>query len=251
MKVLIVLAHPEPRSLNASLKNAAVEILQRHGHEVAVTDLYQQQWKAEANRQDFPALPADERLIYNTISKKAFLENQQSPDITAEQEKIKWADVILLQFPLWWFGMPAILKGWIDRTFTNGFGYGTGGRYGNGTLKDKKVMLMITAGAAAAPLGPQGIHGDIIDLLFPVHHGVFWYAGAASLPPFVVYSANHVSDERYTAIVQDLEQRLVSIPYTAPIRYRMGKQDYDENEVLKSHFTTGKSGFALHLQDQD
>lgn len=250
MKVLIVLAHPEPRSLNASLKNAAVEILQRHGHEVVETDLYGQQWEAAASRQDFPTLPADERLIYNTVSKKAFLENQQSPDITAEQEKIKWADVILLQFPLWWFGMPAILKGWIDRTFTNGFGYGTGGRYGNGTLKGKKVMLMITTGAAAAPLGPHGIHGDIMDLMFPVHHGVFWYAGAAALPPFVVNSANQVSAERFATILQDLEQRLVDIPHTAPIRYRMGKQDYDEQEVLQSHFVTpGKSGFALHLLD--
>ncbi|QJB29795.1 NAD(P)H-dependent oxidoreductase [Chitinophaga oryzae] len=250
MKVLIVLAHPEPRSLNASLKNAAAGILQRHGHEVAITDLYRQQWEASAGRQDFPALPADERLIYSAVSKKAYLDNEQSPDISTEQEKIKWADVILLQFPLWWFGMPAILKGWIDRTFTNGFGYGTGGRYGNGTLKGKKVMLMITTGATAEQLGPHGIHGAIEDLMFPVHHGVFWYAGAASLPPFVVNSANQVSPERYATILQDLEQRLLSIPDTAPIRYRVGKQDYDEKEVLQPHFVTGKSGFALHLADE-
>lgn len=50
--------------------------------------------------------------------------------------------------------MPAILKGWIDRTFANGFGYGTGGRYGNGALAGKKVMLMITTGATAEQLGP-------------------------------------------------------------------------------------------------
>lgn len=249
MKVLIVLAHPDPRSLNASLKNAAVEILQSQGHEVVVTDLYQQQWEAAAGRQDFPFLPADERLYYSAVSKKAFLSNQQSPDIAAEQEKLKWADVILFQFPLWWFGLPAILKGWIDRTFANGFGYGTGGRYGNGTLAGKKAMLMITAGASAQQLSAYGISGAIEDLMFPVHHGVFWYAGAAPLPPFVVNDAGQVSAERFALIRRELEQRLISIPDTAPIPFRNGKTDYDENEMLPPHLTANKHGFALHLAD--
>jgi NAD(P)H dehydrogenase (quinone) len=65
----------------------------------------------------------------------------------------------------------------------------------------------------------------------------------------VVYGANNVSDEQFATIVQDLEQRLISIPHTAPIRYHMGKQDYDEHEVLQSRFTKDKSGFALHLLD--
>lgn len=59
-------------------------------------------------------------------SKQTFAQGTQSADIAAEQEKLLWADTVIFQFPLWWFSMPAIMKGWIDRVYAWGFAYGVG-----------------------------------------------------------------------------------------------------------------------------
>ncbi|WP_143310111.1 NAD(P)H-dependent oxidoreductase [Chitinophaga vietnamensis] len=247
MKVLIVFAHPELRSLNGSLKTAAVQYLQEAGHEVAVSDLYRQQWKSAADGYDFQHFDPAARLYYNHASKKAFLEGAQTIDISTEQEKVRWADVVIFQFPLWWFGMPAILKGWVDRVFTNGFGYGTGQRYGHGALEGKRAMLIITAGAAPEQFLETGINGSINDLLFPIHHGIFWYTGMSALPPFVVYNANHIAETEVDALLPSLKDRLLSLDSTAPIPFRYFSKDYDEAGVLKDHFQGDKKGFALHL----
>ena len=128
MNVLLVYAHPEPRSLNGSLKEFAVKRLERAGHAVQVTDLYQMQWKAALDAQDNIARQADARFDASMDSKQAFESGTQSTDIALEQDKLRWADALILQFPLWWFSMPAILKGWVDRVYAYGFAYGIGER---------------------------------------------------------------------------------------------------------------------------
>ncbi|MEK8171985.1 NAD(P)H-dependent oxidoreductase [Streptomyces sp. M19] len=65
-----------------------------------------------------------ERLVVTRESKRAYTDGTLSEDIRAEQDKLRWADTIVLQFPMWWFGVPAILKGWFDRVFVKGFAYG-------------------------------------------------------------------------------------------------------------------------------
>jgi NAD(P)H dehydrogenase (quinone) len=157
MNVFIVYAHPEPRSLNGALKDLAVRTLKAAGHEVRVSDLYAMAWKAAADGADFLDRDAEQRLIYIDASKRAFAGGTQTADITAEQEKLLWADAVILQFPLWWFSMPAILKGWVERVFAYGFAYGVGvhggdrwgDRYGEGTLLGRRALLSITIGGRA------------------------------------------------------------------------------------------------------
>ena len=72
MKVLVVFAHPEQRSLNGSLRDVAVRELEAQGHDVRVSDLYAQGWKSDVERADFPSLPADARLAPAAASKQAF-----------------------------------------------------------------------------------------------------------------------------------------------------------------------------------
>ena len=72
MKVLIVFAHPEPRSLNGALLDVAVRELKRLGHEVQVSDLYARGWKSEVDPADFPSLADGERLQPAAASKQAF-----------------------------------------------------------------------------------------------------------------------------------------------------------------------------------
>lgn len=117
MNVLIVYAHPEPRSLNGALKNFAVQRLKAAGHTVQVSDLYSMRWKAPIDASDSLNGDPERRFDASQDSRWAFASGLQSPDISAEQDKLRWADALILQFPLWWFSMPAILKGWVDRVY--------------------------------------------------------------------------------------------------------------------------------------
>lgn len=125
MNVLIVYAHPEPQSLNGSLKDFSVQRLEAAGHAVQVSDLYAMQWKATLDANDSTAQSGD-RFNPSLDSQQAFAQGLQSRDIELEQEKLLWADTVILQFPLWWFSMPAILKGWVERVYAYGFAYGVG-----------------------------------------------------------------------------------------------------------------------------
>ncbi|TIU91871.1 MAG: NAD(P)H-dependent oxidoreductase, partial [Mesorhizobium sp.] len=126
MKVLLVFAHPEPRSLNGALRDVAIRELEAQGHEVLISDLYADGWKSEVDCADFPSWPPEERLLPAAASKKAFATNTLTGDVKAEIDKLLWADTLILQFPLWWYAMPAILKGWVDRVYAYGFAYGVG-----------------------------------------------------------------------------------------------------------------------------
>src|SRR5688572_714374 len=103
MKVMIVYAHPEPRSLNGALRDFAVAHLRDSGHEVLVSDLYAMGWKAVLDGEDFLNRDASAPLKVELASKDAFAQNAQSADIAAEQKKLLAADAVILQFPLWWF----------------------------------------------------------------------------------------------------------------------------------------------------
>lgn len=256
MNTLWVFAHPEQASLNGSLREAGIERLRQNGHEVQVSDLYAMGWKAVADGDDFPDRDPAEPLRYGPESAAHKEAGTLSRDILAEQEKISWADSIVLQFPLWWYAPPAILKGWFDRVLTKGFGYGVMDpahpgrtlRYGDGMLAGKRAMLVVTAGGREQSLGPRGVNGHIDDLLFPVQHGVLWYVGISVVPPVVHYGANRVDDEGYATMAKHLATRLDSLEReaTIPFRHQNGG-DYDDDLVLEDRHRPGERGLDIHL----
>ena len=122
--ILIVTCHPEPQSLNHALTRHAVTTLAGAGHRVVESDLYAMRWKAVVDGDDFPAEPPGTRLSPGSASRRATEGGSLTSDVAAEQAKLLAADAVIFQFPLWWFGLPAMLKGWFDRVFSNGFAYG-------------------------------------------------------------------------------------------------------------------------------
>jgi NAD(P)H dehydrogenase (quinone) len=167
--------------------------LQKAGHEVQVSDLYAMRWKA--GLMPTTAAPRRSASSGGRRDSNTPANGTQSADIAAEQEKLLWADTVIFQFPLWWFSMPAIMKGWIDRVYAYGFAYGVGehsdrhwgDRYGEGTFAGKRAMLVVTAGGWAEHYAPRGINGPIDDILFPIQHGMLFYPGFEVLPPLVFY----------------------------------------------------------------
>src|SRR4051794_32411654 len=258
MKVLLVFAHPEPHSLSAALRDVAVQELERQGHEVRVSDLYAMGWKSEVDRADFPTLTSDTRLRVTAASRDAYYADALTADVKAEIEKLLWADVLILQFPLWWFSVPAILKGWVDRVFAYGFAYGVGehserrwgDRYGEGTLAGKRAMLIVTAGGWEEHYSPRGVNGPIDDLLFPINHGILYYPGYDVLPPFVVYRADRFDAAGFEPVAERLRERMRTLGTTPPIPYRrQNGGDYliPSMQLKPDIDVADATGFALHL----
>lgn len=258
MKVFIVHAHPERRSLNGALTDLAVDTLTEAGHEVRVSDLYAMRWKATVDADDFGAAASDP-LHTVTDSGRAHESGALSADIRAEQDKLRWADTVILQFPLWWYTMPAILKGWVDRVFTHGFGYGVGehsatrygDRFGEGTLQGKRAMVSVTVGGPEAHYSDRGINGPIDDLLYPIQHGILYYPGLEVLPPFVLYRADRMSPEIFADASEVWKKRLLTLEDTAPVPYRSqngGDYDMPAARLREGLEGPGRSGFGLHVR---
>lgn len=258
MKVLLVYAHPEPKSLNGSLKNFTIQHLQNAGHEVQVSDLYAMNWKAALDANDSKNRLDETYFDASLDSQHAFKNGLQSDDIALEQSKLLWADTVIFQFPLWWFSMPAIMKGWVERVYAYGFAYGVGehndshwgDRYGEGTLAGKRAMLMVTAGGWQPHYSARGINGPINDILFPIHHGILHYPGFDVLPPFVIYHTSKVNPDSYATICEKLGQRLDTLWSTTPIAFRQQNGgDYTIPELtLKPDIAPELTGFAAHIK---
>ncbi|MFJ7626829.1 NAD(P)H-dependent oxidoreductase [Streptomyces sp. NPDC097595] len=257
MKTLIVHAHPEPKSLNGSLKDLAVSTLEAAGHEVRVSDLYAMNWKTTVDAADYGP-DASDPLKPARDSGRAFDAGTLTPDVRAEQEKLLWADTVIFQFPLWWYTMPAILKGWVDRVFTFHFAYGVGEhsdtkygeRYGEGTLAGRRAMLSVTVGGLESHYAPRGINGPIDDLLFPIQHGILHYPGLEVLPPFVLYGTDRMTETDYPEAAKAWQERLLTLETTAPVPYR--RQNFGDYEIPSLHLKeglepTGRTGFGLHV----
>jgi NAD(P)H dehydrogenase (quinone) len=134
MRVLVLYAHPLADSFAAALHHAVVSALHVAGHEVDDCDLYAIGFD--------PVMTAAERRAHNT----------SHPDLSAVEshvERLRAADAVVLCFPVWWYGMPAILKGYFDRVWINGvaFHLGTGGKIEPALHRLKKLGVVATYGA--------------------------------------------------------------------------------------------------------
>lgn len=255
MRVLWVYAHPDPRSLNGSLRDVGVETLRAAGHEVRQSDLYAMGWDPVVRADDYGHDP-DRRLVVSEAAEGALASGCLAADVRGEQEKLRWADTVVVQFPLWWFGTPAILKGWFDRVFITGFAQGVRDphdghtlRYGNGGLAGKRALAIVTVGAPADSIGPRGIHGELHEVLFPLLHGTFWYTGMAVMPPFVLAGADRLSVHEHAAAAAQLREHLLQLPAMRPLPYRFQDGgDYGEDRrVLRADVAPGEWGLRAHV----
>ena len=252
--VLIVHAQPEPTSLTRTLVDVAEATLREAGHEVLQSDFYAMHWKAVFDAADFPHRADPSRLSFIRESGHAYAHGLQTEDVAAEQRKLLAADLVILQFPLCWFGMPAIMKGWIERLFAFGLAYGWRGagnryRYGEGGLAGKRALLSVTAGGPAADYGPRAINGPLDDLLFPITHGTLFFAGMEVLPTYAVYGTGHIDAGGVDAAKAGLAARMRTLFDDAPIPYRpQNGGDYPDRHVLADDVAPGVAGLRAHLR---
>lgn len=236
MNVLIIYAHPEPKSFNGALKDLAVSELTSLGHQVKVSDLYAMNFKAVADQDDFDIIQDKNFFKYQIEQGNSSKTNSFSHDIQEEQAKLRWADFVIFQFPLWWYSVPAILKGWFDRVFASGFVYGKDiGRYDKGGLKGRKAMLSTTTGSPEHAYTTYGMDGDIHEkILYHINHGMLYFAGLEPVEPFIAWTParDEEARQRYLA---EYKRRLHHLSETPSIPYHPTSH-YDNNHQLKDEY---------------
>lgn len=217
MNILIVYAHPEPKSMNGAMFNTAITALSNAGHQVKTSDLYAMEFNAASNRSNFTSIHNESFYKQQLEELHATAVNGFAPDIAAEQEKVAWADLMIWQFPLWWFSVPAIMKGWVDRVFAMGRTYKQGHIYETGIFTGKKAMLSLTTGGGSADYLTDGFNGDINNMLKPLHRGIFQFTGFSVLAPHIVYGPARQTPEERSAALDNWVNRLNGIFEETPI----------------------------------
>lgn len=217
MKILVILAHAEPRSFNGAMFDKAVETLRTAGHEVQVSDLYRMGFNPVSDRRNFTTVKDPDYYKQQIEEMHASEVGGFAPDVEAELRKVEWCDLMIWQFPLWWFGLPGILKGWVDRVFVMGRVYGNGRFYDDGIFKGKKAILSLTTGGPADVYAPGGWNGDIMAVLRPIHRGMLRFVGFDVLQPQIVYAPVRVTPEEREAALLAWGKRLQTIQDEKPI----------------------------------
>jgi NAD(P)H dehydrogenase (quinone) len=208
---LLVYAHPEPTSFAAALRERAERELTRAGWTVEVSDLYADGFNPVAGPGDFTEPSDPRRLHVQREQAHAASSGTLAPDLLREVERLERADLLVFLAPLWWFGLPAILKGWVDRVFVFGRVYGNGLTFETGPLRGKQAMLALTTGGPESSYSEGGAHGELDVLLHSVHHGMFRFTGMDALDPFVAWGAGWADDATRTAYLDAFGERLAGL----------------------------------------
>ncbi|QBR01586.1 NAD(P)H-dependent oxidoreductase [Paraburkholderia pallida] len=233
MKVLIVHAHPEPKSFSSALKDTAIEVFREGGHDVQVSDLYAMGFNPVASVDDFGNRANPDYCVYALEQRHGVSNGTISPDIQRELDKLMQCDLLVLNFPVFWFSTPAILKGWLDRVLVSGTVYGGTRFYDRGGLRGKRAIVSVTLGGQAHMFGNDGVHGPIEGMLRHLLQGTLGYTGLDVLAPFVGWHVPYVSNEERLALLKAWRQRLSSLEEETPLAFP-SLDDFDENMYPKS-----------------
>ncbi|MEL6574806.1 MAG: NAD(P)H-dependent oxidoreductase [Pseudomonadota bacterium] len=160
MHVLTVLDHPDPASFSAATARRFMEGCEAAGHSTELADL---------NAEGF-----DPRWTMADIESDG--KTAVPPDVLREQTRIARADAICLVFPLFWWGMPAMMKGWVDRVWSWGWAYDQLDDPERSLQRPRTGLLLIPAGARSDEMEEEG-YRDALDTAWI--KGTFGYFGLA------------------------------------------------------------------------
>ncbi|WP_306350338.1 NAD(P)H-dependent oxidoreductase [Flavobacterium sp. '19STA2R22 D10 B1'] len=158
MNHLIIYAHPNTESINHFIKETVLSTLKVQGHVVVVRDLYQLGFNPVLSLEDI----------------KGQYRGEVGHDVAKEQEYIRWANSITFIYPIWWTGLPAIMKGYIDRVMTYGFAYRYDQGIQKGLLTGKQAFILNTQGKSHEEYKSIGMD---TALQLTSDRGIFTYCG--------------------------------------------------------------------------
>lgn len=235
----IVYAHPEPNSFVASMRDMTKETLEKQGWQTSLTDLYASNFNPVASPADFGTRSRSDYLVYSLEQRHGWQQQTIDPQIAAEVEAVRNADMLVLVFPVFWYSMPAVLKGWIDRVFLSGVFYGGTRVYDRGGMLGKHAMVVTSLGGRDYMFGPGSIHGDLKDMLKHILQGTLGYVGYSVYEPFFAYHVPYVDEAERTGMLMKLFSAIESIE-TRSVLPMPSLDDFDDEFRPKTQQATAK-----------
>ena len=223
----IVYAHPEPNSFVAAMRDMTKEALEKDGWQTSVTDLQAINFNAVASAEDFGSRSREDYLVYPLEQRHAWQNQTIDPQIAAEVEAVRNADLLVLVFPIFWYSVPAQLKGWIDRVFLSGVFYGGMRVYDQGGMRGKRAMVVASLGGRDYMFGPYSIHGDLKDMLKHLLQGTLGYVGYSVHEPFFAYHVPYVDSTERAGMLMSLFHAVENID-SRPVLPMPSLDDFDD-----------------------
>jgi len=236
VRAFIIHCHPEATSFNAALTERAVRTLSSEGWSVEVSDLYKEGFDPVEKREHYRHRNDPEVFAPLGEQRHAYATGTLPGDVKREIARLERADLVILQFPLWWHAQPAMLKGWFDRVFVSGGLYSSRRRYDAGHFRGQLAVCSVTSGAPEFAFGPGSRGGDLDVMLWPVEYSLY-YMGFSVLPRFLSfgvqghgfsYQDEGALKEHLADTLDAWENRLRSLPSETPISFP-GWADWDEH----------------------
>jgi NAD(P)H dehydrogenase (quinone) len=239
MHAHFVLAHPEPLSFNAHLVRSGEAALEAAGWTVSVSDLYAMDFDPSERPEHFGDRADLARFDAQAEQRRASEAGALAKIVTDELALMDHADLLVLQYPMWWHLPPAMMKGWFDRVLAYGAAYTSNKRFENGRFVGKRAMLSVTVGTSRNTYAHDGRSGDIGLMLWPVNFSLA-YVGYEVLAPFVAYGVEaglRYSDPavvaaRLKAIVEDFRAVLPQARSRATIRFNRKDEWGDDGRII-------------------
>ena len=191
MKVLVVYAHPNPKSFNAAILRQTEDDLGKAGHEVHVLDLYQEGFEASMSREE----------------RERYMTRDNTDGIEQHVARLRWAEAIVFIYPTWWMGPPAILKGWLDRIWLPGIAAKfDDGKVKPGLTKIRKILVITTQGASKwrmAAIGnpPRRMFRLSLKLI----------TGGVKADWMALYSMDKATSEQRIAFLKKVQKRVMKL----------------------------------------
>ena len=241
MHALIVHCHPEPASFNAALTAVAANTLRQRGFSVEISDLYREDFDPRERPDHYRN--RENRSVFSPLGEQrhAFETNTLPEDVQREIARLERADLVVFQFPIWWHGHPAMLKGWFDRVLVNRGIYTSSMRYDRGYFRGRKAVCSVTTGAPEIAFGPGSRGGDIDRILWSTHYSLH-YIGFHVLPAFVAfgiqghgfsYASEDDGDRQLSLYLENWKERLNTLDRGMPLAFQ-GWDNWDEHGRARS-----------------
>lgn len=175
MKIYILLAHPDKNSFNGQIADTYLQAAQAQGHEVRLQRLGEMQF---------------DPILHEGFKKVQPLE----PDLQQAQENIKWCDKWVIVYPVWWGSLPALFKGFLDRTLLPNFAfkYRPNSPFWDKYLAGKKAEIITTSDAPAWFLWWQYRNSDLNTL----RQAVLWFCGVKTIKTTRISNMRFMKEEQ-------------------------------------------------------
>jgi putative NADPH-quinone reductase len=198
MRLLVVFTHPDPASFNAAVFATAVQALTESGHELRVIDLYREGFD--------PVFSAAEKASYLADTARNI------GGVQAHVEALRWAEGWVSVHPTWFYGAPAMLKGWLERVWLPGVAFTVATakeRRIGGELRNIRLFVGITT--SGAPWWALKLIGDPGRSLFMKGLRPL-YARGCRTRWLQLFNMNHVSADERAAFLARVRRELLALP---------------------------------------